>query len=105
MIQQWDFPVDEPVSLTGYRRRRVDDTVAIIADRIRTGTSIRALADEFGVSRAAIRRALARTGVVTEVEKEPQPGPPLRHVRAYRLPGRRRSRALTPTEVEEQGSP
>lgn len=67
MIQQWDFPVDEPVSLPEHRRRRVDEAILHIAGRLQTGTSIRSLAAEYGVSREAIRRALARTDIALDV--------------------------------------
>jgi hypothetical protein len=63
VIQQWDFPVDEPVSLPAYRRRRVDATVAYIAERIRTGTSIRALTDELRYGR---RQTCMTTGEQAE---------------------------------------
>src|SRR5215211_6315681 len=101
MIQQWDFPVDEPVSLPECRHHRLHHHLPAIVERKCADTSIRALADEYGVSREAIRRAVARSGIATEVEKEPQPGLPLRRVRAYRLPGRGHSRAFTPAEVTE----
>jgi lambda repressor-like predicted transcriptional regulator len=96
---QWDFPVDEPVSLPSYRCQRVDDSIHLIAQQIRAGASIRALAREYGVSREAIRRAIVRAGVVVEVDSHPQPDVAPRRIRAYRLPGRGRSRALTPVEV------
>jgi hypothetical protein len=66
VTQRWDFPVDEPVSLPAVRRHRLDETIATIAARNRTGTTIRVLVSEYGVSREAVRRALCRVGIAYE---------------------------------------
>lgn len=99
MTQQWDFPVDEPASLPEYRRHRVADAVPVIARRIATGASIRSLAAEYEVSREAIRRALAKAGIVITVEKNSPPTMTLRRTRGHRLPSRGRSQTLTPDEL------
>ena len=99
MIQQWDFPVDEPVSLPEFRRHRLDDAIMRIAERIRAGTSIRSLAAEYGVSHEAIRRALMRAHITIELGKDVRPSKELRRTRAHRLGGRGRSYTLRPDEV------
>jgi lambda repressor-like predicted transcriptional regulator len=96
---QWDFPVDEPVSVLNYRRPGLDNSIEEIAELARGGMSIRALAGKYGVSREAIRRALCRAAVAVSVNETSQSAMPLRRVRVHRLPGRGRSRAFTPEEV------
>src|SRR5215207_9400465 len=99
MTQQWDFPVDEPVSLSAYRRHRLAESVTVIAERLGAGTSLRALAHEYGVSREAVRRVLAHPVVVVDRAKPMQSDLPQRRGRAHRRPGRGRSRIFTPAEV------
>ena len=100
MIQQWDCPVDEPVSLPEWRRYRVRERTGEIAERIQHGVSIRSLAGEYGVNCELIRCEVARAGI--EFTKVPAAPPtPVRRTRMHRLPGRGRSRAFTPDEVAE----
>ena len=63
MIQRWDFPVDEPVSLRGWRRLRVSKDIEVIAARVRSGESLRSVAAAYGMSHETIRRVLARAGI------------------------------------------
>ena len=97
MTQQWDFPVDEPVSLPAYRHRRLEESVAAIAIRVECGESLRTIAREYGVSHETLRKALKRHGRATRSSPVPAAAP--RRVRAHRLPGRGRSTALTHDEV------
>jgi len=96
---QWDFPVDEPVSMLAYRRHHLDEEIPAIVRCMSGGARLRELAGEYGVSREAIRRALIRAGVTIAIERIAETGAPPRRPRAHRLPGRGRSRAFEPAEV------
>ena len=65
MIQQWDFPVDEPVSLLAWRQHRLTEQLPRIAARIERGETLRAVAAEFGISHESLRQALRRAGLST----------------------------------------
>ncbi len=97
MIQQWDFPVDEPVSLSEWRQTRLTDHVHAIAARIERGETLRAIAADFGLSHETLRQALERAGFRTRPDQSVAADP--RRSRVHRVPGRGRSMALTPTEV------
>ena len=97
MTQQWDFPVDEPVSLPQWRRDRLSEHLPSIAIRIERGETVRTIAAAYGISHEALRQALKRRGHATRSSPVPATAP--RRVRAHRLPGRGRSTALTPDEV------
>jgi hypothetical protein len=62
MIQQWDFPVDEPVSLAEWRRSRLAHGLSEVATRMAHGETLRTLAAEYGTSHESMRRALTRAG-------------------------------------------
>ena len=97
MIQQWDFPVDEPVSLSKWRHDHLSEHVPAIALRVERGETLRAIAQKYGVSHEALRQALKRPGIATR--PLPAPVSPTRRVRSHRMPGRGRSTALAPSEV------
>ena len=97
MIQQWDFPVDEPVSLPGWRQSHVTEQLPHIAARFERGESLRGIAVECGISHEALRQALKRNGYVTR--PPPSPAVPPRQTRIQRVPGRGCSTALAPDEV------
>jgi transposase-like protein len=97
MIQQWDFPVDEPVSLPEWRRPHLTEHLPAIATRIEHGETLRAIAREYSVSHEALRQALKRQGHATR--PTPAADAPPRRVRLYRLPGRGGSMALAPDEI------
>jgi transposase-like protein len=67
---------------------------------VRSGTPLRDIAILFGVSHETLRRTLREDGIITSARLAPVPHPPRRE-RAYRLPGRGRSRAITPVELAE----
>jgi lambda repressor-like predicted transcriptional regulator len=77
----------------------LEESVTVIAERLRTGASIRTLSVEYGVSQEAIRRAAARSGVEVATEPHQEHAMPLRRVRLHRLPGRGRSRSVAPEEI------
>jgi transposase-like protein len=58
------------------------------------------VAIDFGVSHETLRRALCQDGFITAARLAPALQPPRRE-RAYRLPGRGRSRAITPEELAD----
>lgn len=62
MIQQWDFPVDEPVPLAKWRQRRVDADLPTVTRRLEAGETLRVIATDYGVSHETLRRALNRAG-------------------------------------------
>ena len=97
MIQQWDFPVDEPVSLSAWRQHRLAEQLPRIAARIERGETLRAVAAEFGISHESLRQTLRRAGLSTRPTVVP--AAPLRRVRSHRLPGRGRSTALAPEAI------
>ena len=97
MIQQWDFPVDEPVSLVEWRQRQSIVDIATLDDHISKGESLRRVAAECGVSHETLRRWLQQAGVTTApvaVTVAPRRGE-----RRHRVPDRGRSKALGPNEV------
>jgi site-specific DNA recombinase len=73
---------------------------AAAADRVLSGAPLRDVAMHFGVSHETLRRALRQEGIITSARLAPAPHPPRRE-RAYRLPGRGRSRAITPEELAD----
>ena len=97
MTQQWDFPVDEPVSLPEWRQRHLAEHLPATAARVLRGETLRAIAPECGLSHEALRRALTRHGYATRPTPTPAASP--RRHRIHRLPGRGRSMALSPDEV------
>ena len=97
MIQQWDYPVDEPVSLSRWRQHRLAAHLPAIALRVERGETLRAIASEYGVSHEALRQALKRDGCATRQSCMPAAAP--RRARGHRLPGRGRSSILSPDEV------
>ena len=96
---QWDFPVDEPVSLPQWKQNRVRDSIHQIAERIRAGASIRSLAREYGVGRETLRRELNRVGITIETTQIAQVVAPPRRVRLHRVPGCGRSLDILPENV------
>ena len=97
MTQQWDCPVDEPVSLPERRYHRLAEHLSAIANRVASGQTLRAIARDYGVSHEALRQALKRSGYATR--PSPVPDTSSRRARTYRLPGRGGSTTFSPEEV------
>lgn len=99
MTQQWDFPVDEPVSLLDYRRDLFVEQLPAIAARIAAGETLRALAAECSTSHETLRRALVQAGFTT-VKASPSSAEQ-RRIRRRSWPGRRRPTLIAQTEAIE----
>jgi hypothetical protein len=85
MTQQWDFPVDEPVSLQEWRVHRTTEQLPAIAERIAAGETLRAVAADQGMSHEALRQALTRAGYATRKAVALAAAP--RRSRGYRVVG------------------
>ncbi len=97
MIQQWDFPVDEPVSLPAWRCHRLTAHLPAIAGRVAQGEALRTIANEYGMSHDALRQQLMRGGHAT---RQPLAAAvPARRTRANRRLGRGCSSVLSREEV------
>lgn len=98
MIQQWDFPVDELVSLPDYRRSCLAAHLDSITARVAAGTSPRALAAEYGVSHEAVRQLLQ--GQAASCPRASREVAPTRWTRQNTRSARGRSLSLSEAEIK-----
>jgi len=98
MIQQWDFPVDEPVASVEGGRRRLVEILGPIVGRVAARDSLRTFSLEYGVSHEALRQFLQRWGSATRPSPVPTSSPRRDHL--HRLPGCGRASILAPSEVQ-----
>ena len=99
MIQQWDFPVDKPISLPAWRGLRVADDIDVIAGRRRAGDGLRTISAAYGVGHETIRWELARAGIRTARETARVSMVTERRPREHRQPGQERRVTLSSEEI------
>ena len=97
MIQQWDFPVDEPASLPEWREKGLAGHLPGVAAGVAAGETLRTVASEYGVSHEALRRTLKQAGFATS--KGAAPAAALRRTHRHRVIGRGRAVLISPAEA------